>query len=349
MKKTVLLVLISGCIALAFCSLAAVARTEDNKQAEFTRRHLDVVPPEGWIKEKVPLSGYDECLGYRQPQKRITMVVCPVADGEEFEDMLEEANAAPTSGNIDSCAVIHKVMNPTETLLVPLKTGEGGAIIDISQPIALEKHHESLITVDKDDFTMPAILPALTQKARPVLSALKDLAIPDGLFAMQPIVSVKYEDLSKRFAANRKWELRLPQGWRKLPLDAENIGCMDGGLPLTFGQYLDGNKNALVSITVCKTGENAAEIARSLYAKSKRWPEGYRSLGEFTDKRVEKNGSWQLEQSGGQLKSIFYITEDKGLYSLIQIIGNDAASLEHGKRLLEQLKTDTPALFPKEY
>ena len=68
-----------------------------------------------------------------------------------------------------------------------------------------------------------------------------------------------------------------------------------------------------------------------------------------TDKRVEKNGSWQLEQSGGQLKSIFYITEGKGLYSLIQIIGNDAASLEHGKRLLEQLKTDTPALFPKEY
>lgn len=132
-------VILSALLFAGFSVISASASFAESKEdAEFTRRHLDVVPPEGWIKEKVPLSGYDECLGYRQPQRRITMVVCPVADGKEFEDMLEEANAAPTSGNIDGCAVIHKVMNPTETLLVPLKTGEGGAIIDISQPIALE-------------------------------------------------------------------------------------------------------------------------------------------------------------------------------------------------------------------
>lgn len=282
------------------------------------------------------------------------MLVCPIVDEWRFLDMLDEASNKPASGNIGRCAVTHQMMEPVETLLAPLKKGEGGACIKIASPISLEEHHHSLIPLIQNGFIVPAFFPRLTQKAEPVLSRLKDLVIPAGLFDTQPIIDAKYEELSKWLTANSKWKLQLPRGWETLPLSTKNISCPDESLALTFGQYLNRDKNVGVLITICNTRKSAAEIAQTLYGSSsylkyRHWPKRYSFSGKFASEPTEKHGSWILEASNERLKSICYITEYNGLYSLIQITGNNAASLEHGREFLKKLETDTPALFPKNY
>ena len=56
--------------------LAVPAFASENREAEFTRQHLNVEPPAGWVKEKVPLSDFQDCIGYRQQKEGITLMVC---------------------------------------------------------------------------------------------------------------------------------------------------------------------------------------------------------------------------------------------------------------------------------
>lgn len=330
----------------AWC-LAVPAFASENREAEFTRQHLNVEPPAGWVKEEVPLSDFQNCIGYRQQKEGIVLMVCPVV-GEGFEEILAAVRKEKLSGNVGKCVVLHGVTQPVETLLVPLKKRGGGAFIKIASTISLSDYHELLITVNKNGVVMPAFIPKLLQQAGPMLSAFKDLAVPSNLSDLHPVVNAKDEELVERFAASQNWKLDLPQGWIQRPPTVQ-VTCLDHGMPLTCADYLNMSKYSGVCITVCPSTKSAEEIAKTLYSKLKHRQKDSSDSGKYLYEAVERNGSWVLEQSNGQRKSIYYITSNNTLYSLIHIIGYRGGSLEPGKELLKKLQPDDPTLFPRSY
>lgn len=172
MKRLLHLALV---LSFALCPCNAFALSEDENAASF-RRHLEVVPPEGWIRVPMNKGLFDTCVSYALPtiqngrdgqagqddqEAAILLLACPAAEGERtFADTLAEEKAE--KGAISLGGSVLQSREGALSLFVPLKKGADGAMFLIA---AGNPHYEGLL-----------------HQARPMLAAFRDFALPVELF-----------------------------------------------------------------------------------------------------------------------------------------------------------------------
>lgn len=153
------------CFALALMSVltsnGSLARTGEEARGALEHR-LEVTPPEGWLKGPSTDKGlFDTCTAYTRQDKSVILLACPAAhDQRTFADVWADEKKEKESISMGS-----SVLQPGKcmlSLLSPLKNGSDGAMF--------------LIMVDSP------IERGLMHRARPMLAAFTDFALPAELF-----------------------------------------------------------------------------------------------------------------------------------------------------------------------
>lgn len=185
MKKTTALLLLLGYIAFGLQPLTAAHAAEKNPAA-FSRQHLNVKPPAGWIGQEA--SGFfRDCMAYTHEKEGIILQACPLADKHDLEQVLANEKDEGAASLADQSTVRQSDDGTTALFVAPLKNSPGGALIIVVLHVENENDDKYIVMVNKNGVDMPAFAPKLLQRADPMLRAFKDLAIPATLPVLPPI------------------------------------------------------------------------------------------------------------------------------------------------------------------